>query len=81
MARNFIDVVEAIKEVAPEVLVNELENSIGFWAPESVWYNLSEYVNRYVEPSIKDATSVAIYARLCDCSEVEMKARFEANNL
>ena len=81
MARNFIQVVEAIKEVAPENLVDALNRSIGFWAPEIVWDKLSEYVNRYVTPSSKDATAVAVYARLCDCSEADMKARFEADNL
>ena len=81
MARNFTDVVKAIKEVAPQELVSALERNIGYWAPETVWYKLSEYVNRYVTPSSKDATAIAVYAKLCDCSEPEMKARFEADNL
>lgn len=81
MPRNFIKVVEAIKEVAPEDLVKALERSVGFWAPEIAWYMLSEYVGRYVAPSSKDATAVAVYARLCDCSEADMKARFEADDL
>jgi len=81
MARNFTDVVKEIKEVAPQNLVDALERNVGFWAPEVVWCKLSEYVNRYVEPSSKDAKSVSVYAKLCDCSEAEMKARFEADNL
>lgn len=81
MARKFTDVVEAIKEVAPAEFANKLEKSAPFWAPENAWYMLSEYVNRNVLPSSKDATAIAVYARLCDCSEAEMKARFEANKL
>lgn len=81
MAREFTDVVQNIKKVAPRGLANALDRSVGFWAPENAWYMLSEYVNRYVQPSSKDATAVAVYAILCDCSEAEMKARFESDNL
>ena len=80
MARNFTDVVEAIKGVAPKALKEALEDKSRFWAPEIAWVMLSEMVNKYVTPSSADATSVAVYARLCDCSEAEMKARFEADH-
>ena len=81
MARNFFKVVMQIKEVAPPELSKKLDNNAGFWAPEVAWHNLSDYVNRYVTPSSTDATAIAVYARLCDCSEAEMKARFEADGL
>lgn len=81
MERDFMQVVKSIKEVAPKNLVNALDSHTGLWAPEIVWCKLSEYVNRYVAPSSKDATSVAVYARLCDCSEADMKSRFEACNM
>jgi hypothetical protein len=77
--RKFSDVVMAIQEVAPQDLKEALSRSVGFWAPEIAWHKLTEYVNRYVTPSSKDATAIAVYARLCDCSEDEMKARFEAD--
>ena len=81
MARNFIDVYERIKEVAPEELVEKLESRVGYWAPEVVWYNLSQYINKYLKPSSTNKTSVAVYAILLDCSESEMKKRFEADGL
>ena len=81
MARNFTTVLEQIKEVAPKDLVDALDKSVGFWAPEIVWYNLSKYVNKYVERSSTNPTSIAVYAILCDCTEAEMKARFEADGL
>lgn len=81
MARQFYEVVEAIKEVAPDVLAREISRNMWYWAPEIGWEKLSWYVNKYVEPSSKNPEAVAVYAILCDCSEAEMKARFEANNL
>ena len=81
MERNFKVVLEKIKSVAPQELVDALNRNVNFWAPEILWYNLSAYVNKYVEPSSKDETSIKVYAILCDCSEAEMKARFEADNL
>ena len=80
MARNFFEVVRKIKEVAPEQLSRKLEESVAFWAPELAWYNLNELVNKCVEKSSEDKTAVAVYAILCDCTEAEMRARFEANN-
>ena len=80
MARNFTDVVEAIKGVAPTALKEALEDKSRFWAPEIAWEMLSEMVNKYVTPSSTDATSVAVYAKLCNCTEAEMKARFEADH-
>lgn len=79
--RKFTDVLNAILEVAPKELEDALRKNVGFWAPEIVWDNLTVYVNRYVDPSSKDETAIAVYARLCDCSEAEMKARFEADGL
>lgn len=81
MAREFINVCKEIIKVAPKGLANALEKSAGFWAPEVAWDMLCEYVNSYVQPSSKNPTAVAVYARLCDCSEAEMKARFESDNL
>lgn len=81
MARNFTTVYNQILTVAPKELVTKLEDSSCFWAPEIVWYNLSKYVNKYVTPSSKDPQSIKVYSILCDCSESEMKARFEADNL
>jgi len=81
MARNFTDVVKAIKEIAPQELVDALDKSMCFWAPEAIWHKLSEYVNRYVVADSTDETSVAVYAILCDCSKDEMRARFKADNL
>ena len=81
MARDVMTVYNKIMEVAPKELATKLERDSGFWAPEIVWYNLSMYVNKYVTPSSKDSQAVKVYAILCDCSEAEMKARFEADNL
>ncbi|MFR2570759.1 MAG: hypothetical protein ACLS90_03525 [Clostridia bacterium] len=81
MARNFRTVYNQIMEVAPEQLATKLERNSGFWAPEDLWYNLSEYVNQYVKPSSKDPQSIKIYAILCDCTETEMKSRFEADGI
>lgn len=81
MARDFGTVYNQIMEVAPEQLATKLEQNSGFWAPEILWYNLSQYVNKYVEPSSKDPQSIKVYAILCDCSEAEMKARFEADGI
>ena len=57
MARDFWQVVESIKEVAPRELVDELNRNCGFWAPELAWYKLTEYVHRYVPRSSKSAKS------------------------
>ena len=73
-------VYKKIMEVVPEELATKMERDSVFWAPEIVWYELSRYVNKYVAPSSKDPKSVKVYAILCDCSEAEMKARFEENN-
>lgn len=81
MARNFMQVFEEIKNAAPKNLASALEDKVNFWAPEMCWEMLSEYVNRYLPASSKDATSIAVYALLCNCSEEEMKARFEAADL
>ena len=77
MARNFTDVVAQIKKVGPKELVDALEQNVCFWAPEAVWEMLTVYVDKYVIPSSKDEKTIKIYAILCDCSETEMKARFE----
>lgn len=81
MARDFTDVLDQIIEVGPQNLVDEIRASINFWAPEVEWDKLNEYVNRFVTPSSRDPQSVAVYAILCDCSDAEMKLRFEADNL
>ena len=81
MARDFGTVYNQIMKVAPEQLATKLEQNSGFWAPEILWYKLSQYVNKYVEPSSKDPQSIKVYAILCDCSEAEMKARFEADGI
>lgn len=84
MARNLRDfgtVYSEILKVAPERLATKLRQSSGFWAPEACWYNLSRYVNRYLEPSSKDPSAIKVYAILCDCSEAEMKSRFEADGI
>ncbi len=81
MARDFGTVYNQIMKVAPEQLATKLEQNSRFWAPEILWYNLSEYVNKYVKPSSKNPQSIKVYAILCDCSEAEMKARFEANGI
>lgn len=81
MARDFMTVYKKILKVAPTTLAEKLERNFGFWAPEIAWYNLSRYVNKYVTPSSKDSQAIKVYAILCDCSEAEMKARFEADNL
>lgn len=81
MARLFKDVVNKIKEVAPQELVKRLDNRINYWAPESAWYNLSNFINQNVIPSSTDKTSVAIYAALCDCTEDEMLERFATDGI
>lgn len=81
MARDFMTVYNKIMEVAPENLAKKLESNSGFWAPEMAWYNLSQYVNKYVTPSSKDEQAIKVYAVLCDCSEEEMKKRFENDGL
>ena len=81
MARDFGSVYRKIMEVAPEQLATNLEQNSGFWAPEICWSNLSQYVNKYLEPSSKDPQSIKVYAILCDCSEAEMKTRFEADGI
>jgi hypothetical protein len=81
MTRSFTKVLEQIKKVAPEDLKEALERGAGFWAPEIVWYKLTEYVQRYVTPCSSDQTSVAVYAVLCNCTEADMKARFENEGL
>ena len=80
MERNFTNVVESIMKVAPQELKDALDKSVGYWAPEIVWVKLSEYVNRYVEPSSSDETSVAVYAILCNCSKEEMRERVIYDN-
>ena len=77
MARDFGTVYNRIMEVAPEQLATKLNKSAIFWSPECRWEDLTQYVNRYVQPSSKDPQSIKVYAILCDCSEAEMKARFE----
>ena len=75
--RSFASIYDKIFEIAPEPLRDALEANIGFWAPEVMWYNLSVYVNKYVMPNSLDPGAIKVYAILCDCSEEEMKAKFE----
>ena len=70
-----------ILAVAPEELADALKKYVEFWAPEIVWYNLSQYVNKYVAPCSTDPQSIAIYAELCDLSFADMRSRFEKDGL
>ena len=79
MQRSFIDVVREIMKIAPQELMTALED-VHYWAPEACWTNLSLCVYKHITPSSKDAKAIAIYAILCNCTEAEMKARFEADN-
>ena len=81
MARSFTKVYHQILEVAPEDLSTALKKSVGFWAPEVAWVNLTQYIHRYVEPCSSDDTSVAVYAILCDCTEDEIRTKFKADGL
>ena len=81
MARDFMTVYKNIIAVAPEELVEKLEKSEGFWAPEMAWTMLSETVNRFVAPSSSSAQSIAIYAELCGLEMAEMKAKFKESGL
>lgn len=72
MARDFSTVLKNIIAIAPKELADALKKDIKFWAPEILWSNLSQYVNRYVIPSSKDPQSIAIYAELCNLSLEEM---------
>lgn len=76
MARNFTTVYRNIMAIAPKELADALEKHVVFWAPEIVWYKLSEYVNKYGTPSSTDSQSIAIYAELCDLSSEDMKSMF-----
>ena len=77
MGRNFYDVVGKITTAMPE-LKEDLDFSIGFWAPEIQWFKLSEYVNDNVAPDSSDPRSIAVYAALCDVPEENMKQDFIA---
>ena len=79
--RNFGDVYRKIVEIAPEELKEKLENRLCFAAPELVWSVLSRCVNNTIIPSSKDPLAIKIYAILCDCSDEEMKARFESDGI
>ena len=81
MARNFVEVLNRITEVAPKQLVDALNKSAMYWAPEIAWDRLSNYVDRYVKRSSSDENAIAVYAILCDCSEEEMKKRFEQDEV
>lgn len=74
--RNFHEVVQKIMDVNHEMLNDHLNRSIGYWAPEICWYNLSDYVNRYVDKSSKDPKSLKIYSILCDIPEDEVRQKF-----
>ena len=76
MERDFGKVMYDIIEAAPE-LKEDLENRSEFWAPEILWYNLSAYVNEHITPDSSSSKAVKVYSILCDCSEEEMKRRFE----
>ena len=76
--REFGQVLHDIAEAAPE-LKEDLEGRANFWAPEILWYNLTVYVNKHVTPSSSSPTAIKVYSILCDCSEEEMKRRFEEN--
>lgn len=76
-ARNFEAVYNQILKLAPPALKKELEDSVGFWAPEVVWYNLSRLVMKHIEYNSSNPNSIAIYAVLCDCTQDEIKARFK----
>ena len=67
--------------LAPDSLREYLESHAPFWAPEIVWVNLTNAINRFVEPSSSDKLAVSIYAVLCDCTEEEMIRRFKEDGL
>ena len=76
MERDFGKVLNDIVEAAPE-LKEDLKYRYMFWAPEILWYNLSVYVNEHITPDSSNSKAVKVYSILCDCSEEEMKRRFE----
>ena len=76
--RDFFKVLDNITEAVPE-LKEDLEYRVGFWAPEILWYNLSAYVNERVIPDSSNPKAIKVYSILCNCSEEEMKKRFEEN--
>ena len=77
MAREFSDVLTKILNACPgSVLHTKLEESVPYWAPEILWYNLTRYVNNYMTPNSKDDVAVKVYAILCDKTEEEMRADF-----
>ena len=76
--RDFFKVLDSITEVVPE-LKEDLEYRVWFWAPEILWYNLSAYVNERVTPDSSNPKAIKVYSILCNCSEGEMKRRFEEN--
>ena len=80
-AREFMDVYNSILRVAPRELANELKHAMPFWAPEVVWYQPSLYVNKYVRPSSRDSTAIAVYAILLDKTPAETKELFERDGL
>lgn len=50
-----------------------------YWAPEILWYKLSEFVNTNVPPSSSDEMSLSVYATLCGVTTDQMRERFIAN--
>ena len=81
MERTFTNVVNEIKKVAPQELVDKLTRKIPYWAPEAAWYNLTQLINNEVFPSSSDDTSVEIYAILCGCTKNEMRERFVTDGI
>lgn len=82
MGREFLDVYLQIVEIAPEDLKKRLDKKLSCLAtPELVWDILSRCVHECVIPSSSNDLAIKIYAILCDCSEEEMKSRFESDGL
>ena len=75
--RDFFEVYENIKKAAGADFSVRLDNASGFWAPETLWFKLFQFVNKYMKKDSKDPTSIKVYAILCNTSEEEMKEKFE----
>lgn len=62
-----------ILELLPEETKNDLAFQVGFWAPEVAWSYISDFINKNVQADSSNSQSVAIYAKLCNVSEEEMR--------
>ncbi len=74
--RSFEYVFSQIYDLLSDENKTTLRQEVNFWSPESLFNNLSLFINRNVLKDSENPNSVKVYAILCNKSEDEIRQMF-----